>query len=713
MTAAWVSWAVMNKLNSRRVFHSLSSGIFFIALTACVTLATIATVASAQPVKPVQSAQPALHDDLPEPGFSFHTFFVTRPGLTDPAFEKYLEDAKPQIVQVGFHGPMLHSHGITKGATGYPMNLPAQGVDQLLAIYRDVHAKAHARGLRVVGHFPLSKVIGTWKDKAGFYDFYNNHWDEKLLGPKPHENVLEIVQRDSQGNPIEQGRDARTTYVGLCLSSPYTRQMLKQMLKVAIDTNVDGFITWFNYRWDCVCPYCQKLFGEYLNEKYTDEQLARLFDIADIKTHVFKEIHASIPGYPKPDAPMIEWEAKRWGALQFKAAYDEIFITYGRSLKPNLILATWNHIGHVGHVEERTFLPIEQWGKGENYFWYSGGADFAGKNYNQAQGKVGDAWLLAHYIRELSNGKPFMIGKYDSVRPRTNIAEAAATGGGGSGLYMKFLEPLANERLVQYTNFVHKHRQLYEQARPVGEVALILPRQSVTLGMSQTMDTFRTTGDALVRDQVLIEVVADEKMTPERLKRFAMVIVPDAMSLSSGQVKMLLQHAQNRPLLVIGDFATQDETGRTRKVAWFEGIESAVRLTRDDVSSSEKWAAIFKNTSAKLSTIDAAWQVRATMYQTPNAAVLHLVNYAYDQEAFEALGKRPGTNGELPVAQENIKVNLNLPSDRKISQIKLHDPELKNSTDVTFEQVGARVEFTINKLNIYAVLEMTYADKNH
>lgn len=703
--------AVMNKLISRHVFHSLTD--VFCCMTVALVM-MVAAVGSGVLGTSVANAQPMLHDDLPEPGFGFHTFFVTRPGLTEPAFEKYLEDAKPQIIQVGFHGPMLHSHGRTKGATGYPMNLPAQGVDELLAIYRDVHAKAHQRGLRVVGHFPLSKVIGTWHDKAGFYDFYNNHWDEKLLGKKPHEDVLEIVQRDGDGMPLEQGRNASTTYVGLCLSSPYTRQMLKQMVKVAIDTNVDGFNTWFNYRWDCVCSHCQKLFGEYLDEKFTAEQLAERFDITDIKTHVFKEIHASIPGYPKPDAPAIDWEAKRWGALQFKAAYDEIFITYARSLKPNLILATWNHIGNVGNVEERTFLPIEQWGKGENYFWYSGGADFVGKNYNQAQGKVGDAWLLAHYIRELSNGKPFVIGKYDNVRPRTNIAEAAATGGGGAGLYMKFLEPLANQRLVQYTNFIHKHSQLYEQARSVGEVALILPRQTVTVGMPQVMDTFRAAGDALVRDQVLIEVVADEKMTLERLAIFNAIVVPDVWCLSDAQLLMLKRCAQLRPMLIIGEIATHDQKNVERKTATIDSLkqmENVHIIARGDVQPMLAW--LEKTAGAKLTTIDAAWQVRATMFQTLNAAVLHLVNYAYDQEAFDALGKRPSANGELPMAQENIKINLELPVDRLITHIKLHDPELKNSTDVTFKQAGTRVEFTVDKLNIYAVVEMTYAGKNN
>ena len=55
-----------------------------------------------------------------------------------------------------------------------------------------------------------------------------------------------------------------------------------------------------------------------------------------------------------------------------KNAYDDVFIAYGRSVKPDLILAAWLH-GHYtpAPADERLMLPPELWAKGEDYIWYS------------------------------------------------------------------------------------------------------------------------------------------------------------------------------------------------------------------------------------------------------------------------------------------------------------------------------------------------------
>ena len=47
-----------------------------------------------------------------------------------------------------------------------------------------------------------------------------------------------------------------------------------------------------------------------------------------------------------------------------------------------------------------------------------------------------------------------------------------------------------------------------------------------------TLDAFRNVGQALVRDQLLIEVIADQKLTADRLKPFAITLVPDARCLA-------------------------------------------------------------------------------------------------------------------------------------------------------------------------------------
>jgi hypothetical protein len=88
-----------------------------------------------------------------------------------------------------------------------------------------------------------------------------------------------------------------------------------------------------------------------------------------------------------------------------------VFIEYGRTLKEDLLVAQWNHLSHVSLKEERMFLPQKLWGRGEDYFWYSGGSSFVGKQLNLKEGKAGDAWLSSLYARELAGGRPIVMGK--------------------------------------------------------------------------------------------------------------------------------------------------------------------------------------------------------------------------------------------------------------------------------------------------------------
>lgn len=96
----------------------------------------------------------------------------------------------------------------------------------------------------------------------------------------------------------------------------------------------------------------------------------------------------------------------------------------GRGAKPDLILGQWDHLGNVGVTEERGFLPIANFAKGENYLWYSG------NHYNPdaKPGDDNDGWLNGLYLRALAGDKPYVMGRYDSVRIRVGQAEAMALG---------------------------------------------------------------------------------------------------------------------------------------------------------------------------------------------------------------------------------------------------------------------------------------------
>ena len=115
----------------------------------------------------------------------------------------------------------------------------------------------------------------------------------------------------------------------------------------------------------------------------------------------------------------------RFSQIANKEAFDEVFVRFGKSLKPDLIVAQWNHLGDFNQIsgDERCLLPGELWGRDEDYLWYSTGdaANFT----DLPAGALGEATLQARYIRGAFDDKPFTLGKYESIRIRVSIAELA------------------------------------------------------------------------------------------------------------------------------------------------------------------------------------------------------------------------------------------------------------------------------------------------
>lgn len=626
------------------------------------------------------------------------TFFVTR-SLAHERLMEYIKTTRPEIVQIGNYGAMFHGFADDPRATKSPMMLPVVGERAALKFQREVNQQVHKLGLKVVGHFRLIKVMGDWNEKTGFVDYYNKRWPEALLGPKPHPQLIELLQRNADGTPVQVSR-YENAQLTLCLSSPHARKMLKAMLKCAVDHGVDGVMTNYNYHFGCACPHCQTAFKGWLRNRLTPDEIRDKLGIDRLDDHVFQTIPAHIPGYPDPTkAGELDWLAMRWGAEHFKAMFDDIFLDYGRSLRKDLIVAQWNHLSHVSIKEERMFLPLRLWGRGEDYFWYSGGAAFVGKNLNLSEDKAGDAWLSCLYVRELAGGRPFVMGKYDGIRLAASMAEGYATGGMGMGRYMRFEHPAGFDVLSRYTNFMHKHRDLYREARPYADAALVLPRQSVWNRRPAALDVFRDLGQALVDRQVLLDVVADENLTPERLANYPAVIVPNAVALSDGQHAALRGFASNGGLLLQrGDTGTLDESGNPRADS---SIKNAVTITDETTkAAADSIKSHLKRRGASL--IASPWTVRATAYRQPGRVVLHLVNYDRDETPNKQL---KGPELERPKPVEAVRVDLRLPQARPVTSVKLHTPDEARPLTLDFQQADkGRVSFRIPRLIVYGVV---------
>lgn len=564
----------------------------------------------------------------------------------DDDYLKFVEDAKPEICQVGFYGGHFWSLAHTPQFGGYPAHFPVQGLAECGRWFEKRNSDIHQRGARVVGHFNTTFLVGEPEGKTGprgFFKFYKELWDEKELGPKPVADPLALLAKNADGTPM-----ASTQYsIGqmreftACLNNPHWRAVLKAWAKRGIERGVDGFMINYFYRHNCLCEHCQSGFRSYLGEQFTPEQVRERFAIADLKGHQFTEL----VGWhdPKQSTPLRR-EMLRWSQISCKRAFDEVFVQYARSLKPGLVLGQWDHLGDFNQIngDERCMLPGNLWGRDEDYLWYSTGA--AAFFTDLAEGFLGDATLQARYIRGAFDNKPYTLGKYESTRTRTSIAELAANGGAPMGFYTPFKNEMARQEMVRYYRFLEKHDALYRGNRSHAEVVLLYPRSKVHEGQLEALDAFKELGKKLLDQHVLFDVLPDDRITSAQRASYRAVLEPGTplpAGLSQFKAPMTVRVSASRP-----------KTGRE--------------------------------------------------------ITLHFVNYNREEPKMKK-SAGAGIKDEKPIAVEGVEVDLALPKGANVTGLTVFSPEEPDETHVKFGINEGRIQFTMPKFLVYGVARLQLA----
>ncbi|MBL8792852.1 MAG: hypothetical protein JNM56_03010, partial [Planctomycetia bacterium] len=362
--------------------------------------------------------------------------------------------------------------------------------------------------------------------------------------------------------------------------------------------------------------------------------------------HEFKEI----VGWhdPKQLTPLRR-EMLLFSQIATKDAFDEVFVRYARSLRSDLILGQWNHLGNFNQIngDERCLLPAHLWGRDEDYLWYStGGA----ANFTDLAAKhLGEGTLQARYIRGAFDNKPFVLGKYEQTRIRTAIAELAANGGAPMGFYTRFKDPEARREIVRYYQFLEKHDALYRGAKPYAEAVLLYPRNRVHQGDVAAVEKFKELGQNLLDQRALFDVLPDDSASPERLAGYRQVWqVPPAI----------------------------------------------------------------EPPAANLSRFDAPETVRVSASRTTDgrSLVLHFINYNR-KEPMKPRDPGKGIADEQPIAVEGIKANFAVPAGTTASKAWFLSPEAPEPVRLEVEQERGRMRFTLPKFLVYGVVRIELAAK--
>jgi len=570
----------------------------------------------------------------------------------------FLREARPDVVQLGFYGGHFWSLAHTKAFGGYPAHFPVQGLDACGKWFAERNRLIHQMDAKVIGHFNVEFLVGdprnskAGKPPTGFFKFYEELWDENVLGPRPVKDPLDLLERGPDGKPISQkgyGIGGMREYWA-CLRNPGWQKVLKAWVRHGIRQGLDGFIANYFYRHNCLCTHCQSGFRTYLADRLSGKQLKEL-GIADLATHQFKEI---VSWHDPAKSSPLRREMLRWSQISNKQVFDEVFHKYGRSLKPDLISAQWNHLGDFGQIsgDERCLLPGDVWGRDETYLWYStGSAAFftdLGKRF------LGEGTLQARYIRGAFDDKPFTLGKYESTRIRVAIAELAANGGAPMGFYTRFTDPEARREIVRYYQFLGRHDSLFRGNRSYAEDVLLFPRKAVHQGDVAPVEAFRQAGRKLLDDHVLFDVLPDDLATVKRLSGYRRVLRGEG-----GQAGQ-------------GGSASSDQ---------------------------------------KPSHFQAPYTVRisASRPAVGNELTLHLVNYNRTEPPRGGDGKPSAGGGikdEKPIAVTGVTADVLLPEGLDVGVVEALSPEKTGAVKLKFSRTGRRVRFTVPGFLVYCVVRL-------
>ena len=621
-------------------------------------------------------------------------YWGTRP---EEGYLDYLNAVQPDLIHGGVTGPELAScvfgNGKLIGIT--PIYPGVTSMKEYFAYWRTFNAEAGKRGIKVQSTHSLTYLWGDHEKNTGFFKYYSELWEEDVLGPKPAPAPEAFLRVDAEGKLIRDKYNDWFHYAG-CLNNPTWRQLQKAFVKSAVEAGFDGFMVQFPYFDNrCVCQHCQDKFRGFLDANYTKEQLEKEMGIKDLATFKF-----TIIGSPEGKLPRLDFAARQFGAICVKDCFDDIFVDYGRTLNPDLVVAQWTHFRQFvtegatntefkNYMDERTLLPIERWGQGENYLWYS--SPIALYRSDLKNGVRGDSVLDGRVLRAMANGTPFELLKYDYYRWRLITAESLALGGISFGSWKGGWSG-GNDReephhLQSYYRFIRDNDQyLNAQLREsYAEVALLYARQALFAGDAAFFEPFRNAGRALIDGHILFDVIIDQRMTAAELAKRRAVIVTAPEYLTVEQAGLLKAYARNGGKVIF--FTSGPDTSAL--VSAEQGFEV---VKREDRAATMQ--AIAGLTRLPYSKFAAPWTVEVTADRQPGRVLVHLVNYNRDESQ---QGK------ELPIAAAPVAADLRLPAGFKVIGVKFLTPEAP-AQHLKFTQAGDRIQFTSPGFLVYGLV---------
>lgn len=516
---------------------------------------------------------------------------------------------------------------------------------------------------------------------------------------------------------------------------------LKNVIRIAIEdyqadllhfdnTSLRGIVQVFQH------PLAKKQFVEYLNAKYKEEDRKKRFGITDF-TYVEPPFESG--PFAVIDDPMRqEWMNFRCQQL---ADFCQTMEDYARSLNPGVAV---EHNPSSGFNGENTM-----WTQGIDYPRLLKSMDIA---WTEAGSKshVSEAGILISQIRTYKaytqlNNKVFT---YTNVNP-VKMAEAMAFNRQCLGWVGDMFAGSEMEDVYRrYIRFYLKYfKECYQSVHNIADAAVLHTYATMAHNQGRPYQSTLLFEQTLIQGHILFDIIFDEHL--DNLSKYKVLILADQESLSDGQIEKIRDFVKRGGGLVVtehsslykpphrrrSDFGLKDimqvsapkwplesrpsksplypepllntapqrnNAGKGRVAYIPEVIPVKAKpadavMTSDylqlpknwnDLISDTKWAA---NAELSLKT-DASETVIFELMKHPDSGtyVVHVLNY----------------NAENQKEINNIKIQIRIPQNKKVSNIKLMTPDDEKEANLVFHSIGQSVDFTVPSLHVYDLISI-------
>lgn len=410
----------------------------------------------------------------------------------------------------------------------YPLRREGGGLNQQDAqTLRQFVTAAHARGMKVVLGLPPFPSVATVRA----------HPDWR-------------VHPDPTGAPPtrEPSEDDLGTRIG-CNQGPWGDYLVELLVELLVDYDLDGYSFDGNYHPPvCYCPACQ---AAYLRD--SGVALPARVDLNDV-------------GYRR----YLVWRGER---------LEVLYRTMQRRLKavqPDAVVMTWTtNAGRYGHLltSPRVMstrmnllidLPMQEWWLDETNLGSSVAPAFGVAYLRGIMG--GRASASEPYL--MARGNPYGSDSFPAHERRTR-ALLALTHGAQAPQAIWLRDGLTSMRTV--FEDVRARAPYLSEARPLPWAAMLVSEQTrqfyayadiAERFLPHVYGVFR----AALEEHRPLDLINDWDLTPERLSRYQVLILPNAAALSQAQVEAVRQFVtQGGGLVATGETSLCDELGQPRQ----------------------------------------------------------------------------------------------------------------------------------------------------